>query len=491
MIMNVLTLVLISLTTVTSVSGQIFHNLDFRQLCDSSETGLCYWDLSWGGVGSVKPEDLDKKRCLQIYGKNETTVGFAEQTVLAYKQNSLTIITVSASIKSDSISGKGAGLNIGLYNKNGLLIANKDMGGFYSLDWIKGTNEWKNYSISVVCPMETEKIKIGAILYGKGTAYFSDYNVVINSIENRKPSKLALQYIESACDTIKLNSLVRDSINIQQVKETALKIAGNAKNYSDCHLAIDFLLESLRPFGDVHSFFMKADEVDNWENEGSQVSKIVFPSYKIIDSCGYITVPPFHGGNQSLILAYADSMQQAIRMCYTSGIKGWIIDLRQNTGGNMEPMIAGLGPLFSSDKLGSLIDVNGNRESWFYKDGRYYADDYNGWTVSKPFEPSSSLPVAVLTSRQTGSSGEIVAISLIGNACTKSFGQPTWGLTTGNGSYELMDGSQIFLASTVMADRNGKEYTTSITPDYLIEDDPSTEDDEIIDGALKWILKTK
>ena len=157
----------------------------------------------------------------------------------------------------------------------------------------------------------------------------------------------------------------------------------------------------------------------------------------------------------------------------------------------MEPMIAGLGPLFSSEKLGALIDVNGISNSWYYKDGRYYGDDYKGWTVLKPFKPSSDLPIAVLIGNQTGSSGEIVTISFIGNSNTKSFGQPTWGLTTGNGSFELKDGSQIFLASTVMSDRNGKLYTSSITPDYMIEDFLTTENDEVIDAAKTWIMKKK
>ena len=194
-------------------------------------------------------------------GKTESAVGFAEQTAQFDTAKGTAIITISALIKSDTIEGKGAGLNIGLYNQSGTLIATKDMGGFYSLDWIRGTNEWKKYSISIISSTATKKIKIGVILYGKGTAYYSDFRVTITPIKNRHPSKLAIQFIEAACDTIKTNSLVRDSINIGQLKRTALMIAGNAKIYSGCYLAINYLLESLRPFGDEHSFFMTAKEV--------------------------------------------------------------------------------------------------------------------------------------------------------------------------------------------------------------------------------------
>ena len=470
---------------VISVNGQTFQNLQFWQLCDTSKTGLCYWDLSWGSKGSVQPQILGKQNCVLIEGKSEASVGFIEQSSIN-KLTSTSIIKISASIKSDTVDGKGAGLNIGLYNKNGTLIANQDMGGYYSINWIKGTTNWKTYSVSIICPPETFKIKIGAILYGKGKAWFKDYNISVAPIENRKPSKLAKTYIEAACDTIKNNSLFRDSFNIQLLKNTALKIAGNAKKYSDCYLAINYLLETLRPYGDEHSFFMTAEEVKNWENEGSQVSKIKFPSYKLINGCGYIQVPPFHGGNQKQILAFADTLQQIISNLYRSGIKGWIIDLTQNTGGNMAPMIAGLGPLFSSEKLGALIDVNGKSNAWYYKNSRYFWDNDSGWTVSHAVQLPIQLSIAVLIGEQTGSSGEAVAVSFIENAKTKFFGQPTWGLTTGNGSFELKDGSRIFLASTIMADRKGTEYRRRINPDYLVDGATSN----LIDKAIEWIMSS-
>jgi hypothetical protein len=463
-------------------NAQQFKNLDFSQKCDTSKTGLCNWDLSWGAKGSIQPHRFEKTNSIIIEGKAENSVGFTEQTS-SYNSTSIFILSISASIRTDSVIGKGAGLNIGLYNDSGQLIANKDMGGFYSVNWIKGNKGWKNYSLSIVCPADTRKIKIGAILYGKGKAWFRDYRVEINSIENRKPSKLANEYIGAALDSIQKHSLFRDSINIRDLKQTALKIAGNAKTYSDCYLAVNFLLESLRPLGDEHSFFMTAQEVKNWENSGSQVSRIEFPSYKIIDSCGYILVPPFHGGNQKQILAYADTLQSAIHKIYGAAIKGWIIDLRENTGGNMSPMIAGLGPLFSQEKLGSLIDVNGKPESWYYKEGKYYWDNDTGWKVTKPVQLPVQLPIAVLTGGQTGSSGEAVVISFIGNTKTKFFGQPTWGLTTGNGSFKLKNGSQIFLASTIMADRNGKLYYHSIQPDVLVDD----KNENLIKIVVKWI----
>ena len=226
----------------------------------------------------------------------------------------------------------------------------------------------------------------------------------------------------------------------------------------------------------------------NWENEGSQISKVEYPTFKIIDTCGYILVPPFHGGNQNQILAFADSLQKGIQQLYNANIKGWVIDLRQNTGGNMAPMVAGLGPLFSSEKLGSLIDVNGKPDSWYYKSGKYFWDNDAGWSVPNPVAVSNKLPIAVLISGQTGRSGEAVVVTFIGNDITMLFGQPTLGLTTGNGSFKLKDGSEIYLASTIYAHRNGNKYKGSITPDFIVADNRNTESDLVITTATKWIL---
>ena len=315
-------LVCFFLMCLTMSHAQNFQNLNFEQSCDTSKTGLCYWDLSWGNKINVTQDILYKEKCLLIKGITTKDVGFTEQSSEISALKEIAIITLSASVNSDSIEGKGAGLNLNIYDDEGQLLTFKDMGGFYSIDWITGTRSWKEYSISLVCPIGTAKIKIGAILYGKGKAWFDNLNVVITPVKDRKASKLAAKYILDACNTIEKYSLVRDSFDIDTNSLIAMKIAGNAKKYSDCYIAIEYLLQSLRKYGDHHSFFMKAHEVDTWKNAGTTNNKIEYPTCTIIDSCGYIKVPAFHGGNEKVMLAYADSLQSAIRKLDSSGIKG-------------------------------------------------------------------------------------------------------------------------------------------------------------------------
>ena len=80
-----------------------------------------------------------------------------------------------------------------------------------------------------------------------------------------------------------------------------------------------------------------------------------------------------------------------------------------------------------------------------------------------------------------------MVISFIDNPPNKSFGQPTMGLNTGNGSFEMPDGSQLFLASTIMADRNDKLYTGSILPDVQIDKMIVDRVDVVLQQAIAWI----
>jgi C-terminal processing protease CtpA/Prc len=465
--------------------SQTFNNLDFEQICDTSKTGFCNWNLSWGGKdGKIKGQSGTNKFLL-LTGSKENSVNFVEQSVFLNSNPGLHLIELSGEIFSENIIGKGAGFNIALYDSQGNYITGKDM-GYSNFSWVYGTNESKKYIVRLISPEHTYKVNIGCIMYGKGTAGFDNLSVKISSVEGREPSKLAIDYVSAACDTIAKYSVMKDSVDFIKLKQIALKIAGDAENYSECHLAIEYMLTSL---GEHHSFFMKPDEVSNWKNDKSEFSTVKFPSSKVVNSCGYIFVPPFHAGNKKLIMKYADSMQVILKELNNSDIKGWIIDLRENTGGNMEPMILGLGPIFDSEKLGSLNYIDGKSQSWYYKNGSYQWDDDKISEIVNPVKLKSKLPIAVLIGPQTGSSGEIVAISFIGNGKTKFFGEPTWGLTTGNSSFDLPDGGRMMLASTFMADRNGNVYYGKVQPDEIIPASKDKSNDSVLERAIDWIQK--
>ena len=57
---------------------------------------------------------------------------------------------------------------------------------------------------------------------------------------------------------------------------------------------------------------------------------------------------------------YAKTLQDSIRARDRVGLIGWIVDLRGNSGGNMWPMLAGVGPVLGEGVAGVLQPGRGD-----------------------------------------------------------------------------------------------------------------------------------
>ena len=103
-----------------------------------------------------------------------------------------------------------------------------------------------------------------------------------------------------------------------------------------------------------------------------------------------------------------------------------------------------------------------------------------------------SAPVAVLYGPGTASSGEATAISFRGRDDTRSFGAPTFGVSTANRSFHMRDGALLVLTTSTMGDRTGKVYGGKLTPDEEVAG-PATivrgEIDDVVRAAMNWLTK--
>ena len=159
----------------------------------------------------------------------------------------------------------------------------------------------------------------------------------------------------------------------------------------------------------------------------------------------------------------------------------------------MHPMMAGIAPLIGDGIVGGLVNLKGEKQfGWEIKNGNFI---YGGLqAVNLPNTPKfKKLPkIAVLTSRWTVSSGELVATALKGRPNTRFFGEATGGYTT-NASWDIIKNEVIIVISTgIFSDRNGTAYEINIPVDVEIpfEVIKETERDETVISARKW-LKTK
>lgn len=160
---------------------------------------------------------------------------------------------------------------------------------------------------------------------------------------------------------------------------------------------------------------------------------------------------------------------------------GWIVDLRGNSGGNMWPMLLGIGPLLgdagAARNVGRFLDGT-TQKTWAYREGGVWNGDAHvlGSRHTRYALRDPHAPVAVLVGPRTGSAGEAITLALRGRPATRSFGQPTAGYATANMSPTLVDGSRLVLTMALMQDRTGQGDGGPITPDASVAEgaDPAT-----------------
>ncbi|MGJ8666489.1 MAG: S41 family peptidase [Patiriisocius sp.] len=171
---------------------------------------------------------------------------------------------------------------------------------------------------------------------------------------------------------------------------------------------------------------------------------------------------------------------------------GWILDLRCNIGGNMHPMLAGLGELIPDANLGgdTTDGINFNN-SWSLKNGIFLENEYAHYPEKLQCpELKSKNRIAVLTSRFTASSGEVVVSSLKGQNNINLIGEKTAGLSSTNGWYVLSDKWILAPMEAYFMSKDKTVHKDGIHPHIrIIEplDLNNLTQGATIDAAIKWI----
>ena len=199
------------------------------------------------------------------------------------------------------------------------------------------------------------------------------------------------------------------------------------------------------------------------------------------------------GGNAS-VDDEATIMQNCIRQLKSTGTNKWIVDLRNNGGGNMNPMLAGMAPLFKDGFIGGGTDANNNLiHKYEIKDGNFYDTDRLVYDTKNRIMNCSTDPVVVLTSKYTISSGELVAVAFKGRPNTKFVGETTAGYTTGNGYEIITDELAMIISKSYFTDRNLVKYENNVGVDLEIpfEEGSNNMIDKQFNKARTWLSQQK
>ncbi|MBL0234946.1 MAG: hypothetical protein IPQ08_15015 [Chitinophagaceae bacterium] len=299
------------------------------------------------------------------------------------------------------------------------------------------------------------------------------------------PSNEAKKYVDNVFRIIEKNYYYIDRINIKLLKDKCYALISNAKTTKETYPAIDTLLKDLF---DHHHIFLRPEQFSN----SSKIWPLKFPSVEVINkSVGYIKIPPIANQYNQWQL-WIDSLQNSLGRLEGSTIKGWIIDLRGNYGGDLPPMITSLYPFFGDGIIYTLQDRKNNLETYSFSSG-YYAIKkrrkvYKAVRYNNQIKTELNIPVAILIDIKTASAAEMVAIAFKGRAKTIFLGEPTAGLTISTRGFKLSDNAFFTIANGKFYDLKGNSYENSITPDIFIKQD-SIKMDETKEKAIEWLRR--
>jgi carboxyl-terminal processing protease len=298
-------------------------------------------------------------------------------------------------------------------------------------------------------------------------------------------SEEAMAYLNEALDLMQEYSINKETIEWDALRDRTYHRASGAQRISDTYQAIQHALADL---GTNHSYLMTPEQVALME-DGTLVASIPGPEGRFIEgNLGYIYLPSWAGTRESAD-KHATAVQEIVRELDAQNPCGWILDLRENNGGAMWPMLAGIGPVLGDGLVGYAIAPDGSTDEFSYRDGQaFYNDQVETEVLGQAYYLSEPLPfVAVLTGPSTCSSGEAITIAFRGRPNTRSFGKATAGLSTGTREIELSDGAWLILAINTFADRTGQAYGYKVIPDKIVHQ-AGDQDDPTLQAAVAWLL---
>lgn len=275
-------------------------------------------------------------------------------------------------------------------------------------------------------------------------------------------------YGKNALSTIDKNGIFAGNDEWKSTYNECLKMIENAKSYDDTY---DAIKKALSVGGGKHSMLMtKSESQDTTESYDE-----VLPTVSLDGDIAIIKLPDFLGTAEAG-QKYAKVAEDFIHE-NRDKIKGVVLDLRGNTGGDMGPMATAVSSLLPDGEL-----VYYHYRSYDVPVTLKNGVVSNAGTGGKSLYPEEKLnvPVAILTDDMTASSGEALTLCFRGLENTRTFGAPTAGYTSVNMLYNMYDGAQMYL--TVAFD---KARTGEIFKETPIEPDVAT--DSPLEAALEWL----
>ncbi len=157
------------------------------------------------------------------------------------------------------------------------------------------------------------------------------------------------------------------------------------------------------------------------------------------------------------------------------GVKGIILDLRNNPGGTLDAAVSVASQFLEGGQVLYSLDSKGDKETWEVREGGLATD----------------LPLAVLVNGGSASASEVVSGAIQDQERGVLIGMQTFGKGSINHYRELSDGSAIYISIARWYTPNGRQIEgNGLTPDIVVEmteQDIEEGKDHQLDKAIEYV----
>lgn len=298
-------------------------------------------------------------------------------------------------------------------------------------------------------------------------------------------------------------SMYSAQVNWDSLEKEVRLAAKGAESVEALKPAFEIMLNGLRdPHGAIRltsNYSILASFTDHQNSRKKKTRDYDAEAWKVVNdvnarfqhailqgNIGYLKVV---GVGQGQGQEEAERIRNAVLELSAEKVDRWIIDLRYNGGGNINVMLAGLAPFFDTESVVSIRDGNGEVQGEAkIKNGDFWYYEMCAFPIAN-HPPLDNPKVAILTSRYTISSGELVAVAFKGQKNTRFFGEASGGLTTNN-SWEIIgDAIALAISTGIYCDRDGVVYSENVPVDVEVEFELETDKskDQGIIKAIEWL----
>lgn len=269
------------------------------------------------------------------------------------------------------------------------------------------------------------------------------------------------EFVEAAVDIMDTYGLFATGTSWENAKAEAL--ASNPETFEEAQAIVR---KALKVAGGKHSFLRV--NIQNSSSQSATPQPAQMPTViNRDDNILVVKLPPFSSGTQEG-KQYAQTVLDAIQ----PNLRGAVIDLRQNTGGSMYPMLAAVHRFFPDEEVFYFK----------YRDNSTFAVTANKIVTMVELERQNyiSCPVAILVDSHTASAAEMVLLAFQGLDNVRTFGTNSAGYSSGNRGFDLPKNTTLALTTSSVITRNGEEFCNN----YI---EPNVRTSTPLENAIYWI----